>query len=165
MWSDGTARGRIGVVYPVFGQYLGMEPEIHGARDPEACLGGYLLTLVGDRDVGRLCAEVSALVHRGAASKLYDGVLVWIVAAIAGVVEDRMHSPCISQSFAGELFGEGRQEFSVPDERIRSTVLALLVEENVHVCAELSVPVGHPLARAEALLESLLWLDSLLGTE
>lgn len=32
--SDGTARVRIGVVYPVFGQYLGMEPDIHGARAP-----------------------------------------------------------------------------------------------------------------------------------
>jgi len=139
-------------------------------------VAGHLLTLVADRHLTALSAELSALVQapRGQPVRrpLYRGVLTWLVTALADVVVARLGPAQDGEAFvlevrttAGRTVGAG--ELPPRQSRVGRSVLALLAGDRALARAQLAAAERdpNPAVRATTLVEALIWLDALLDAE
>ncbi|SEC72340.1 hypothetical protein [Rhodococcus koreensis] len=139
-------------------------------RADGAQLGGRLLTLVGDRDFHVLAREISRITcGTGSDGAAFTAVVTWMVATIADLVAD----PTASVTDAVDSFisvvpvvhdaPELDDELPAPAEWLFSAVVSHL--QGRHGAGSGSpppVPADTELARVQALVEALLWLDALL---
>ena len=139
-------------------------------RADGAQLGGRLLTLVGDRDFHALAHEISRITcDTGSNGSVFTAVVTWMVSTIADLVAD----PTASVADAVDSFisvvpvvhdtPEMDDELPAPAEWLFSAVVNHL--QSRHRAGSdppPPVPADTELARVQALVEALLWLDALL---
>ncbi|EID79858.1 MULTISPECIES: hypothetical protein [Rhodococcus] len=151
-----------------------MDSDVSGRAQPEARLAGHLLTLLGDRDIAALSAELSPLVHSTDPARrgLYGGVLSWLVTALADVVVARLGTRDDDESYllemhttAGRTLGIG--DLPTRDGRVQRSVLALLAGDRAAARTQLAAAEKEPepVLRARTLVEALVWLDAVLNTD
>ena len=151
-----------------------MNSGVGGRAHPEARLAGHLLTLLGDREVEALSAELSPLVQTTEPVRraLYGGVLTWLVTALADVVVARLGTPDEGESYVLEVRTTAGRHLGVGDlparqGRVQRSVLALLAGDRCAARTQLAAAEREPDPgrRAAALVEALVWLDAVLNTD
>ena len=138
-------------------------------------MAGHLIELFDRRDTTVLAAELSLLVHapQSPPSRLprYGDVLAWLVAAITDVIVARMGRPDDGEAFTIEVRTTNGHHLRVDElpasgSRVLRAVSALLAGDHAAARAQVEAADREPstTARAENLVEALVWINVLLDT-